>query len=149
MSGSLTHSPADIVRKLLIDLGLGTTPSAAGAWPVHTAHEPNEPDSAITVIGASPRDNGRVMIDGERQEKPGFQVRVRDANYSNGATKARAIAIALDESVNLTSVTIGSSVYLVQSISRTSGILPFGEEKPESRRSIFTINAVASLRQTT
>lgn len=148
MSGSLTHSPADIIRNLLVNLGLGTTPSAAGSWPVYAEREPDAPDSVITVYNTAGRKDGRVQVGGEVQEHHGFQVRIRAANPVTGYTKAQAIAIALDETVYQDTVTISAATYLVHAVSRVGSVLALGKETPTSKRNLFTINAVAALRQT-
>lgn len=145
MSGSLTHSPAEIIRQLLVDLALGTDD---GTWPVKFATEPNSPDNVITVYNTAGRSDGRVQNGGERQEHHGFQVRIRSTSEAVGYTRARLIAVALDESVLLTTVTVSSSTYLIQSISRTGDILSLGKNHPETNLNLFTINALASLRQT-
>lgn len=149
MSGSLTHSPAEVVRQLLVDLSLGTLPSAGGSWPICATQELDSPDNAMTVYDTSGRLDGRTMTDGEQQEHYGFQVRVRSATHEAGHAKANAIAVALDQSVLLEVVTVETSVYLVQAVSRTTNVLPIGKETGLSKRSLFTINAVVSLRQTT
>lgn len=145
MSGSLTHSPAEIIRQLLIDLGVGT---ASGSWPVKFATEPDNPDNVITVYNAAGRSSGRVQNGGERQEHHGFQVRVRSTSESVGYVKARVIAVALDENVLLTTVTVDSSTYRIQSISRTGDVISLGKNHPTTNLNLFTINALASLRQT-
>lgn len=147
MSGSLTHSPADIIRKLLIDEGQGTTPSDGSAWPVYFSQEPDKPDSVITVYDTVGIKNGRHQIDGEVQEHHGFLVRIRAATARAGFTKARAIAVALDESVRRDSVTVESSNYKVYSVTRISGPLSLGKDVPTSNNDLFTINAVAAIRQ--
>lgn len=149
MTGSLTHSPADVVRQLLIDLGHGTIPSGGGSWPVFVSQEPNSPDSVITVYDTTERQDGRTMVDGERQEHEGIQVRIRDPDHAGGYTKAHAIAIALDTFASPTSVTIGSSVYQLWAATRVSGPIALGKETPNSKRNLFTINATVTLRQTT
>lgn len=153
MSGSLSHSPADVVRKLLIDLGFGTDPDDSDDWPIYIAREPNAPDSVITIYNTAGVKEGRVMIGGEIQEHHGIQIRLRDNDHQNGFIKARELAVALDESVALNSVSLddivgtGTSVYKVYAISRTSGPLAAGRE-PSSERNIFTINATVALLQT-
>jgi len=149
MSGSLTHSPADIVRHLLVDQSLGTLPSASGSWPIAAFEELSTPDDTITLYDTDPRMLGRVQPTGRQIEHHGFQVRIRSTSKPSGFTKARAIAIAMDEDISLDEVTISGSVYLVHSIGRVSGVLYLGKEKPNSHRSLFTINATVVLRQTT
>lgn len=149
MSGSLVHSPADIVRRALVTLGLGTLPTASGSWPIAVSQEPDTPDEAITLYDTSGRIDGRTHVDGEIQEFPGLQVRVRSANPVTGYTKAQAIAVALDQSIRLTNVTIGANVYKIYAITRTGTVNAIGKEIETSKRNLFTINAVASIRQTT
>jgi hypothetical protein len=146
MSGLLAHSPADVIGQLLVALGLGTDPTAGGAWPVYVSDEPDSPDSCLTVFDTSARDRGRLMATGQRVEMHGFQVRVRSTTHPVGYTKARAVAVALDEDVYQTAVTLGGHVYMVHSVSRSSDVIPLGKELPRSERSIFTINATGTIR---
>jgi len=147
MSGSLTHAPENIIRYLLIDLGVGTLPSAAGGWPVFDYQEPDIPDDCITVYGTGRKLRSRSQIDGAVVERYTFQIRVRSANPTDGSVKVRAIAIALDTSVYQDTVVISTSQYLIQAVSRSSGPLSLGKTRG-SKRNLFTINADASLRQT-
>ena len=153
MSGTLVHSPADVIRTLLIDLGLGTAPSDEGTWPIYVGQEPDSPDSVITVYDTAGLLQGRTMPDGEMQEKHGFQVRVRDANHYQGYEKAREIAVALDESVSLDGVSVGDDAgtgkqaYIVYAVSRRGGVLSLGKDVQRTKLNLFTINAVVALRQ--
>ena len=148
MSGSLTHSVSDIMRELLIDLLVGTEPDDSLTWPIYIKSEPDEPDNVITVNDTPGIDNGRVMNDGERQENPGIQVRVRSKVGATGKTKIEAIKTVLDTSVLRTNVTFDGSTYLVQSVSRSGQINDLGKD-PESGRNLFTLNATVSLIETT
>ncbi len=149
MSGALDHSPANIVRHLLIQLSLGIEPVAGSttSWQVFCTGEPSNPDEVITIYGTAAKSFGRLHINGETIEKHGIQVRVRSSSPTVGGDKARAIARALDVSVLRTYVTVDDAQYLVHSITRTSDVLELGKD-PDSHRYLFTINAVATLRQT-
>jgi len=147
MSGSLVHSPAQILQYLLIQLSQGTLPSDAGSWPIYTSETPNKPDICITTLDTSGMDAGRTSPDNERQEFHGIQVLIRASDHSSGYTKSRAIAIALDGVARI-STTISSSVYHIQSIKRTSDVIVVGTDKPEGKRSLFTVNCLATIRQT-
>ena len=151
MSGALTHSPADILQALLVALGLGSQPPGptdpAVTWPVFVASEPAAPDEAITTYDTEGRDFGFTMTDGERQEHHGVQVRVRASTHAVGWKKARAIAVALDESVYQETVVIEGVSYFVHDVIRTSNVIPLGKEEPTSKRTLFTINAVVTLHQ--
>lgn len=148
MAGTLAHSPAHILQRLIIDLGLGSLPPSL-AWPVYIGSEPdgtNIPDNVITVYNTDWRDHGRTMTDGHRQGMEGFQVRVRSQTQPVGYNKAHAIAIALDEQVYQRIVTIDGVSYLVHAISRSGGVLDLGKMQGSSRN-LHTLNGFVSLTQ--
>src|SRR5688572_3973753 len=101
MPGTLIYSPAEVIRKLLIDLGHGfaSTTASPTDWSAYVDGEPDVPDSCITVYDTEGRKSGRTMTDGEIQEHHGFQIRIRAARHSSGYRKARAICIAMDQDV--------------------------------------------------
>ncbi len=140
----LYHSPADIVRKLLVDIGQGTDAQLGGAWPVFATGEPDMPDSAITVYDTSGIDFGTLQPSGELAEIFGVQIRIRAAAQSPGYAKAAAIASAIDTQVYDNAVTIGTRTYRVQAFKRTSGVLGLGKE-PGNKRRLFTVNALVNI----
>lgn len=146
MSGSLAHSPCEIIGQLLIDLAIGTDSQSAD-WSVFVDSEPDLPDECITVYGGANILEGRVQPTGETQEQHGIQIRVRSAVHSTGWAIANSICHKLDTQVNQDIVTIGASSYNVHSVDRTSGPFHIGKESPTSKREVFTINATCSLRQ--
>jgi hypothetical protein len=151
MAGQLDHSPADILRRVLIALGQGTAPTDnaldLSAWPIYAGGEPGSPDNVITLYDTPARQDGRSMIDGERQEHHGVQVRVRGATFPVGYAKARAIATAMDTAIYDLSVTLDSSTYRVHSVSRQGDVISLGKESPQSKRSVFTVNAIFTVRK--
>jgi len=148
MTGQLDHSPEDIVRRSLINNALGTLPSASGSWPIGVAVESENPDSCITVYGTEGIDQGRDMVASSRTEKYGIQIRVRSAKYTDCFGRARDIAEVLDSTIYRESVTIDSSTYLIQAITRTGPPLFIGKDSPTSKRTVFVVNAVASITKT-
>ena len=146
MSGSLTHSPADIIGQLLIDLAIGTDSQSAD-WSVFIQSEPDEPDECITVYDTANVLQGRVQPTGETQEQHGIQIRVRAGTYPTGWAIANSICVKLDTQVNRDIVTIEGSTYNVHSVDRTSGPFHIGKDAPLGKREVFTINATASIRQ--
>lgn len=144
---ALTHSPADVVRWLLVALGLGTDPEGGDSWPVFAAGEPDSPDNCITVFDTVGTDDGRVMVTGEAVRHPGIQVRVRAKNHATGWAKADAIRTALAQSVYLEAVAVGGNHYLLHSASKIGNVLALGKESPVSKRSIFTLNCQVSVKQ--
>lgn len=149
MSGPLNHSPADIIRYLLIKRGLGIFPiNASDTWPVYAALVPDLPDKVITITDSSPQLDGRLMVDGEVQQHDGFQIAIRTANHNDGFRKANDIYVSITEDVQYAGVTIGTDTYKIYSISIASGIIALGKNPPVSKRNLFTINAIAALKQT-
>lgn len=139
----MTHSPADVVRHVLIGLGLGT---ASGAWPVFVDSEPNAPDNCVTVYDTQGLDQGRDMNSGEMLGPVGFQVRIRAADHQTGWAKADAIAEMMAKSVYQRQVAISGRVYVVHAISRVGNVIRLGKEQ-NGNRSLFTVNAVTNVRQ--
>lgn len=147
MPGLLLHSPADVVRQLLVDLGLGIDYADDRTdWALFASGEPDLPDNCITVYDTTGLDEGREMVSGERQEHHGLQIRVRSKTQAVGFAKARDISVALDEDVYQETVAVDGDSYLVWAVRRTGDPLFLGKDAPNSKRNLFTINATVSLR---
>ena len=154
MSGSLDHSPAEIVQNLLVQLGLGSYPATlTGSWPIYVSNQPDKPDNSIAIYDTTGLTEGRVQRTGEKPEHHGFQIAVRATDAEAGWRKAKTIATALDETVKRDSVVVtdvvgtGTGTYHVYAVTRHSGPMAAGHE-PGTIRQLFTINAVVALRQT-
>ena len=135
-------SPAATIRKLLIDLGLGT---ASGSWKIFVGFLPDQPDDAICVYDTTGKLDGRVMA-GEQIEHEGVQIRVRNRSYPDTWDKINTIATTLD-TIKRTIVEIsGSELYLIHNVSKTGSIMSLGIEERGSRRyHHFTLNVVLTM----
>lgn len=155
MPGILLHSAADIVRQLLVDMELCVDyVDDKTSWAAFASGEPDLPDDCVTVYDTEGRQHGRDMVVNLREEHEGFQVRVRSRNHQRGFAKAKEIGIAFDQSVSDVQVGLldeeGDTVsYLVDAITRTGVVLSIGKDAPNSKRNLFTINAIVSLRMLT
>jgi Bacteriophage minor capsid protein len=138
LSGLLKDSPAAVVAQLLNDLGYGS---------VYVDGEPSEPDAVVTVYNTSGVLDGRTMVDGEVQEHHGLQIRVRDVDDATAHAKVDDVAIALDQRVYANVVEVGSDQYIVYCLNRKSSVTHLGTDKPTSRRTAYTVNYTAALRQ--
>jgi hypothetical protein len=149
MSNSLRHSPADIVRQVLIDVGLGTDPDLVPlqAWPVYVGSEPTMPDDCITVYNTAGVVDGRSMPDGEILEHRGWQVRVRALDNPTGYQKMDDIRTYMSEVAVQVVTTIASIRYLVFCFAKFGDILDLGKDVPTSKRSLFTLNGLCPIRQ--
>ena len=146
MSGLLTHSVNDILRRLLVNAGKGTLPSAAGSWPIGI-ERPDSPDDCITLTETTGRRDGRTMTDGEVIEHLGVQIEVRAADHNTGFLKAKQLATYCDESIYNNGVTFESKIYNIINVSRVGGVMSIGRETPESARELFTFNVLVTIVQ--
>lgn len=144
MPGTLVNSPADVLRYVLIEDGLGVLANS-GVWPIGVGVEADSPDDAITIYDTTGIGQGRTMPDGETQEMHGIQVRIRAARYEPGYTKARSIAVHLD-TVYQKIIVVKTHTYCVHSIGRISDVISLGKESPQSKRILFTVNALVCIR---
>lgn len=144
----LDHSPADIVRRLTIALGVGSDPnnSPNDVWPVYQQNEPDMPDEVITLYDTEATYDGRAMFDGELFQHFGVQARVRSksSRANVGWSKADEIRYAWSKSVRRYRLTIGATLYLIHSINRISGVISLGK-MPNSPRNLFTVNAIVAV----
>lgn len=140
------YSPADIVRRLLISLGAGVSPSNGALWPVYATSEPGTPDNVVTVYDTAGLDDGRAMVDGELFRHLGFQVRVRSIDHRSGWDKASEIQNLLARSTYDEVVAMPDDTrYLIHCVSRIGDVIALGKEVPNSKRSLFTVNATVTL----
>lgn len=142
----MNHSQADIVRRVLISLGLGTDPTVSLAWPVYAGVEPPTPDNCLTVYNTAGRSDGRSMVDGEAFRHLGVQVRVRAITHTTGFAKADAVQDGLERSAYGEVETLDGSRYLVHCFSAVGAVLDLGKEFPVGKRSLFTVNALVSIK---
>ncbi len=146
----MSAAPADVLRQLLIDLGLGV--EAGNTWPIFVGflndEDQNIPANALCVYDTSGKLDGRIMQTGEQVEHPGIQIRIRSLEYPVGFEKAKNITLALD-AVRHVLVTVGADLYLIQNVSRAGAIIPLGVESTEQRRFHFTVNAMLTLTERT
>lgn len=151
MSGLLDHAAGEVVRQLLVDLGLGThaNDNPQGSWPIYHDHLPDSPNEALCVYNTDGRLQGRTQVDGYMQEFYGIQIMIRALTPKAGTDKARKLAYALDHRILRNQVTVtdhsDSASYLVQAVTRVGNIISLGRETPTTERRTFTINGVASL----
>ncbi len=142
---NLHHIPSEIICHLLVDLGLASNPDEGEAsWPVYREQFPDRPNNAICVFSVEGVKQGRTQIDGEVQLQRGISITVRSAGKDSGERKARKIHTKFDSEVYRNIVIVDSASYLVEAISNLGDVLPLGKE-PESDRSLFIINAIATI----
>jgi hypothetical protein len=152
----LEASPADIVRWLLVQFGFGVDPEdnqppQAGAWPIFATNQPNFPDQSITVLDTRGQTDGREMTAGALYDHFGFQVAVRTVDHAAGWQKLAAIRSFMSTMLNNVTVGVpdlpgtGSGQFCVYTFAKIGQVLASGKEAPNSRRSLFTLNALVAI----
>lgn len=140
LSTASAHSPADILRWVLVSLNLLSNPADDADWPGYCSSEPDSPDNCVTTYDTTGTDDGRSMTDGEVFHNPGVQVRVRATDHSTGWIKADAVRAAMEQSINQYYIVIGSTRYLVHCVTNVGNVIALGKDTSSTKRSLFTIN---------
>ncbi len=145
------HSQCQIVRKLLIDNSFGVEPVADAVWPIYFGSLPDGDavaDNAICVYDQVGIKDGRFMRTGEVLVHEGFMVRVRaiSGGYQAAQKKAKQIAHFLD-TILRQAITVESTDYIIQSITRFGDVLWAGKEPTSKRRDFFTVNCTITIRE--
>lgn len=144
----MTDSPADVLQHYLVARALGTLGGADGTWPVFSNGEPSSPDNCVTVYDTAGIEQGRPMIDGGDAGPMGVQVRVRAVNHATGWAKIAAIKENLESSSTAIGpyhygpLTVNGRSYRIQCVLKIADIAALGKALPQSRLSLFTLNAL-------
>lgn len=149
MSLPLLHSPADIIRQLLVDSGQGINVDNVNPntpWQTFATGEPSSPDNCLTVYNTSWQDDGRSMVDGEEYYHYGAQIRIRSADHPTGFGKAYTIKKYLAENVYLKLVNLEGISYLIHCFAKMN-LLELGKSPAITRRYLFTVNLLAPIRR--
>lgn len=150
---SLLHSPAEVVRQLLADGGIGikvTDPTKYPDWSVYDANEPDVPDNCITVYDVEGQQDAKLMPDSELMCHYGLKFRVRSTNKRVGWTKCNALRSFLSPlSQRQVAVTSdqGTGTYNVWSFDRIGQVLPIGTDSSRTKRWLFTLNCISPIVQ--
>ena len=144
---ALLHSPAAIIARLLIDTGYGDEESNVLAdWPMYIGSDPDMPDNVLVMHDMPGVDHGRMSVTGKRGEHHGVEIKIRALTHQQGYAKSREIAIGMDKSIYQETVNLDGTSYLIHSINRTTDVIALGKEATMSRRSLFAISALVSIK---
>jgi hypothetical protein len=145
--GGLIHSPAEVIRQLLIDYGVGTLPSTNQNWPVYATAEAATLDRTITVLDTTGIEDGRLMPTGEAPVHHGIQVIVRSRDHQEGYRRATRIRETFARQVNNDVVVVEDTTYRVPCMTKIGAILPLGKDVPVSGRSRFSLNCTSPVKR--
>lgn len=139
-------SPADILRKLLINLEQA---EETGSWTVFVSFlpdTPEAPDEALCIYDTAGKLDGRIMATGEQVEHPGIQIRVRGKSYPDTWEKVNDIVKALDAVRKVPVAFNETEIYTVHNVSRSGAVIPLGMDESGNKRLFhFTANMVLTV----
>lgn len=145
MSGILTHSPADIVRYLLINRGIGSLPEDSGDWPIYAIRMPASPDNLICVYNTQGVMGGKYHVTKTTVERYGIQISIASASHLVGLSKANEVCEVLDE-LTYDSILVGTSQYRIHGFQKTSSILS-NKTTNISKQNSTTVNFLMAVTQ--
>jgi hypothetical protein len=145
----ITNAPSVIIKEYLVAQGFATEPSDETDWPIFRTRLPdgnNVPHNAMAVYDTDGVKDGRLMVDGEPILRHGIIVLVRSPDFDTGWTKAGDIADLFDRVFNEL-FEMDDAAYTLCNCSRTTGVIPVGQEEGTKRRYIFSINMLLTVRE--
>lgn len=140
----IEHTGAEVLMNHLISTGVVSRSGSGRPWPATFNHMPEQPNDAVALYDTQGRMDGRMMRSGTVVEFPGVMVRIRSKTYSAGAQIAFRIIQKIDAILNAI-VVVGAAEkqYKIDSVQRTSSLLPLGQEEGGSRE-LISINGLIS-----
>jgi len=144
----LLMTPVSILAAYIIEtLGKMTDASDKSEWPLYKTSMPTGDNVEINcgaLYNTTGMNESRLMT-GLVVTHPGIQLRIRSSTSEIGWVKIEDIADALDKVENVDIVVKGKT-YRIQNASRTSPIVPLGQEIG-TRRYLFTVNYLLTVRR--
>lgn len=147
----ITTSPAFVLAKYLTDGGYCNLIWPPGGDPalvpsaffgVSVSAMPDKGGNFVSFYDTTPMKDGRYIGTGENILHYGIMLRVRSKDYNKGWKQCGSLINTL-QSIVRQSITIESTVYLIQAIRLSSGPISLGTEK--DNREIFSINLFATI----
>jgi Bacteriophage minor capsid protein len=132
------------MAQLLVDIGQGSGPGGSGVWPVFTSAIPDAPDEVLAVWDTTGISDGRFNATGNLEQHYGVQITVRSTDHPRGWLKAAQVRAALSAVLDQT-VTVGGNAFRLPAVTRLDPVLVVGRDKPNSNRTLFTLNPTFAL----
>lgn len=141
----MTHTPAHIMREVLINHGEAYLPpdGVGSDWPVYVGSLPITGDRAIALYNMTGNLEGRYMSTGETVDHPQVHFSVRGRNDVQASEKLLGL-MEMADTISREAVSLDGKDYTVQAVHRRTGILSFGEE-PERQRNVVAFNAIVTI----
>lgn len=151
---TLNDSPANILRWLLVSLGSLADPTIlsatspflpTGNWPGYDSVEPDLPDNCVTIYDTEGQHDGRGMVDGQVYYHYGCQLRIRSIDQPTGWSKAWSLHETLARTIFMNPITVNGTNYLIHCVADISAPIRLGQDSPNSRRYLHTVNCLLAL----
>lgn len=150
----MKHTPAFILRSVLIDGSVVGLPADLVTWPAYVGSLPNttsDPDEAVGFYDTAPFIDGRSIRTGEVIKHPGVAIVTRSLLYDKGYSKADDILRYLTETVKRSETVLlldgfEEFTYRIESVTLSSGIIALGEGEVRARQS-FSMNLLCTITQ--
>ncbi len=156
MTEPLIDCPADILRQLLVDMGIAVEPTfgsdgayTGGRWPAFANTIPSRPDEIIIVTDTDDQDDGPDMHS-NLYFHFACQVRLRSKTEQEGRLKGYAVQAAIFDGVNVydRSVTIPESATTYQVHCVIPGpLIAMGMGIATDKRFNFSINVLMPIKK--
>lgn len=140
----MTDHPSKVLRQLLLDAGLVSSDNATD-WFITYEGVSDTPDKQVAVVTTT----GRVDAEdqhGSLDERHAFQLSVRSSDPDAGHAKAVALRAHLLAVLDRW-VTIGTQSYVVHNVHGLSVVIPAGKDRPNTNRSLFTVNGYTVIKE--
>jgi hypothetical protein len=134
------NSPAEIMAVLLENFF--KVEDQGPTWPYFVNVQPDSPEENITLYDTEGKLQGKSVDGGLTVEKYGCQLRIRGRVHNTTRKQLNKINVWMDEVFNLV-VTIDEQRYTVQTIMKSSGIIPLGMTKDKLYE--FTLNVTVTI----
>jgi hypothetical protein len=141
MSGSLNHSPADILYHLFEDEGVVGTMDPD--WPGYVNNSPSDQLPNVIISDVTGTIRGKAHPISQTVEHYGIQIRTR-AEQNVSFRKANEILTFLDN-IHRRVLPIEMSEYMIDAVTPTSGVIRVGKEQPGDYLFIYSLNVSASI----
>lgn len=114
------HSPADILRNLMVNLGTCSLPTSNAEWPCYLDYYPVDPIQVIVFTDTKAKRGGRIMRTGEVYDFPGVQAFIRSSDQQLAWRKCFLLCAMFDSIVSQI-VPIGDNSYVLENVSKQLG----------------------------
>lgn len=147
----LLNSPAEVAAAYIIEvIQLLTDPDVKEEWPLYVGHMVdgnNVEDNAASIKDSPGSLDGKSLRSGEVSQHFGLQLKIRCVDYAEGWKKIENVAVELDGVDSGATIEVNGTTYEIENFSRTSPVVPLGQEEKGKKRDRFVVNYKLAIRE--